>query len=227
MYLNYFRGLNVYQTPLEIGGGECFTIDWDERFPSSLHCDISTLKITDLPIKFRKPDIVFIGTDCTTYSVAAISKHRRKNPATGNLDPISEKARNADNMNRHVKELIKEMQPKIVIWENPVGALRKMDFMQEYILNTTTYCQWGFTYRKATDFFSNIDLHLKPPCKNGSPCHQKAPRGAKTGLQGVKDKALKSIYPPRLCTHIVMECEKYMKGDINDKEKTRASISSQ
>lgn len=172
--------------------------------------DISKLSIEDLPDEFKHPDIVFVGIDCTTYSVAAISKHRRKNSITGNLDPISDKAIFSDNMAKHVKQLIKEMNPKIQIWENPVGALRKMDFMQDLIINTTTYCQYGFTYRKATDFFSNIDLHLKPPCKNGSPCHEKAPRGARTGLQGIKDPALKAIYPPKLCQHIVEECEKYM-----------------
>ena len=208
--LELFSGFECMSNAFRNRGGQCFTIDWDKRFPSSLHCDISILKIEDIPQEYRNPDVVFVGTDCTTYSVAAISKHRRKNIETGNLDPISDKARFADNMNRHVKELIKEMHPKIVIWENPVGALRKMDFMQEYIRNTTTYCQYGFTYRKATDFFSNIDLHLKPPCKNGSLCHEKAPRGAKTGLQGIKDKALKSIYPPLLCDHIVRECEKYI-----------------
>ena len=93
-----------------------------------------------------------------------------------------------------------------------------------HILNTTTYCQYGFTYRKQTDFLSNIDLHLKPPCKNGSPCHEKAPRGSKTGLQAITDPALKSLYPKELCKHIVNECEKYCginnlrDGEKNDKE---------
>lgn len=68
----------------------------------------------------------------------------------------------------------------------------------------------GFSYRKATDFFSNINLHLKPPCKKGSPCHEKAPRGAKTGIQRIKDPVLKSIYPPELCKWIVRECEDYI-----------------
>lgn len=212
--LELFSGMECISNAFrDRGGYECFTIDWDERFPSSMHCDISKLKLTDLPKEFRHPEVVFIGTDCTTYSVAAISKHRRKNPITGELEPISEKAKFADATNRHVKDLLKEMNPKVVVWENPVDALRKMDFMQEYIRNTTTYCQWGFSYRKATDFFSNIDLHLKPPCKNGDPCHEKAPRGARTGLQAIKDPALKAIYPPELCKWIVNEIDLYLKND--------------
>lgn len=207
--LELFSGFEGLSNAFRAKGHECFTIDFDERFPSSMHCDISKLELEDLPEEWRHPDIVFAGTPCESYSVAAISRHRRKNPKTGNLDPISDKAKFSDEMNKHVIELIKEMQPKIQIWENPVAALRKMDFMQSIpYRNTTTYCQYSFSYRKATDFFSNIDLHLKPPCKNGDPCHEKAPRGARTGLQGIKDPTLKAIYPPKLCEQIVEECEK-------------------
>lgn len=209
--LELFAGFAGFSNACKARGHETFTIDWDERFDVDLHADISKLKLDDLPEEWRHPDVVFAGTDCTSYSVAAISKHRRKNPETGNLDPISEKARFSDAMNKHVRELMKEMNPKIIIFENPMGAFRKMDFVQDLILNTTTYCQWGFTYRKQTDFMSNIDLHLKPPCKNGSPCHEKAPRGARTGLQAISDPALKAVYPPKLCTHLVKECEDYIR----------------
>lgn len=212
--LELFSGFECLSNAFREKGHECFTIDWDERFPSSMHCDISKLQLNDLPEEWRHPDVVFAGTDCTSYSVAAISRHRRKNPITGNLDPISDKAKFSDNMNKHVRDLMKQMNPKIIIFENPMGAFRKMDFVQDLILNTTTYCQYGFSYRKQTDFLSNINLHLKPPCKNGAPCHEKAPRGARTGLQAIKDPALKAIYPPKLCQHIVEECEKYIsKGE--------------
>lgn len=104
------------------------------------------------------------------------------------------------------------MNPKIQIWENPCGGMRKMGFVKGLIRNETTYCQWGFKYRKATDFFSNINLYLRPPCRNGSPCHEKAPRGARTGLQRIKDPALRALYPPELCRHIVRICEDYVDG---------------
>ena len=120
--LELFSGFECMSNAFREKGHHCFTVDWDLRFDSNLHKDISKLTLEDLPNEFRTPDVVFCGTDCTTYSVAAISHHRRKNPITGNLDPISEKAKKADMMNRHVKELLKIMNPKIVIWENPVGG---------------------------------------------------------------------------------------------------------
>jgi hypothetical protein len=45
-------------------------------------------------------------------------------------------------------------------------------------------------------------------CKNGDPCHVSAPRGAKTGTQGLKGSKERSVIPAELCEHIVEICEK-------------------
>lgn len=161
---------------------------------------------------FGIPDIIFCGCDCTSFSVAGISHHRRKNTETGNLDPISDYAKKCDRTNKHCIELMKELNPKIMIIENPRGGLRKMDYMQQFKRTTTTYCQYGFPYMKPTDFFSNIELPLKPPCKNGDPCHERAPRGSRHGLQGVKGARDRSKYPEELCKHIVQICEDYIES---------------
>lgn len=161
--------------------------------------------------KFGVPDVIFSAFDCRSYSVAGISHHRRKNKETGNLDPISDFAKRSDEVNQHVLDLIKELNPKIYCIENPRAGLRKMAFMQGIPRYTTTYCQYGFPYMKPTDFFSNIDLKLKPPCKNGDPCHETAKRGSRHGLQGVKGAELRSVYPQELCEHIVDVCEEYFR----------------
>lgn len=173
--------------------------------------DCSKITTKDIIEKFGVPDLVWLGTPCQSYSVAAISHHRRKNKITGNLDPVSDFAKFCDKMNWHCREIVEELleiNPNMIyIWENPMSAFRKMDFIQGIPRYTTTYCQYGFPYQKKTDFFSNIDLKLKEPCKPGSPCHQAAPRGSRKGLQGVKGAALRSIYPPKLIEHIVDICE--------------------
>lgn len=211
--LELFSGTECISNAFRKRGHQCFTVDWDEQFPSNLHCDIGNLTSEKILEEFGKPDVIFLGTDCTTYSVAAISKHRKKNKDTGNLDPVSDKAKKADEVNIHCKKLIRELNPDIQIWENPRAGLRKMWFMQDLKRQTTTFCQYGFPYMKPTDFFSNIDLNLKPPCKNGSPCHISAPRGSMKGLQGIKGSMLRSIYPPELCEHIVDICEDYYKKE--------------
>lgn len=152
--------------------------------------------------------MIWAAFDCTTFSLAAISKHRTKNKETGNLDPITDYARYCDKVNKHALELIRQLKPKYYFIENPVGGLCSMDYMQGIPKYMITYCKYGFPYQKRTHIFTNHpNPDFIPPCKNGDKCHQAAPRGSRTGLQGVKDKAARSMYPPKLCEHIVKICE--------------------
>ena len=82
---------------------------------------------------------------CTSYSIAAISHHRKKNVETGSLDPVSDFAKLSDELVKHTLELIKELKPKYWFIENPRGGMRKMDFMQGLPRYTVTYCQYGDT----------------------------------------------------------------------------------
>lgn len=211
--LELFSGKECMSNAFRKAGHECFTVDWDEQFPSDLHMDVEDLTVEMILEKFGKPDIIFAGTDCTTYSVAAVSKNRRVDE-NGVPQAITEYGKKCDRMNRHVRDLANKLECEIII-ENPRGMMRKMDFVQDLIRNETTYCQYGFPYMKPTDFFASFNLNLKPPCKNGSPCHEAAPRGSRTGLQGIEGKVLRSIYPEALCEHIVEECEKYFNKKEN------------
>lgn len=208
--LELFSGTECLSNAFRKRGHQCFTVDWDEKFPSSLHIDIMELTADTILDKFGHPDIIWAGCDCTTFSVAAIGHHRQKNPYTGNLDPKTDKARRADEVNRHTLSLIKALAPHFFFIENPMGGLRKMDYMRGIPRHLITYCQYGFPYRKATDIFTNHPSpEFKPPCKNGDPCHQSAPRGTRQGLQAIRGTALRSAYPPLLCEHIVDICERY------------------
>ena len=135
--------------------------------------------------------------------MAGISHHRRKNPETGSLDPISDYAKFCDEVNKNVLKLIDDLQPKYYFIENPRGGLRKMDFMQELPRYTVTYCQYGDTRMKPTDIWSNHpNPKFKPACKNGASCHEAAPRGSSTGTQGLKGSKARSVIPKELCRHI-------------------------
>ena len=41
--IELFSGFECISNEFRKRGHECFTVDWDERFPSSLHCDIGEL----------------------------------------------------------------------------------------------------------------------------------------------------------------------------------------
>lgn len=209
--LELFAGTCCLSKGFKKRGHEIFTIDNDPKFDVSWCMDVSKITTEDILEKFGIPDVIWIGTPCQSYSIAAISHHRRKNQETGNLDPVSDFAKFCDDMNWHVRHLVEDLtklNPNLIyIWENPRSGFRKMDFIQGIPRYTTTYCQYGFSYMKPTDFFSNIDLKLKPPCKNGDSCHMQAKRGSKSGLQGVKGAMLRSMYPEKLIEHIVDICE--------------------
>ena len=190
------------------GGHEVFSIEWDKRFENiDLYADIGRITADDILKNFGRPDVIWASPDCTTYSIAAISHHRRKED-DGNLAPVSEYAKFCDGVNQHVLKLIRELNPQYWFIENPRGGLRKMRFMKDLPRYTLTYCQHGDTRMKPTDIFTNHpNPRFKPPCHNGDPCHVAAPRGAKTGTQGLKGHIERSIIPDKLCDHIVEICE--------------------
>lgn len=151
--------------------------------------------------------MIWASPDCTTYSVAAISKHRIRE-ADGNLKAKTEYAMLCDQINEHLVHLIQELQPKYWFIENPRGGLRKMRFMQELPRYTVTYCQYGERRMKSTDIWTNHpEPKFKPPCKNGDTCHDAAPRGARTGTQALANRIEKARIPVLLCEHIVDICE--------------------
>lgn len=205
--LELFCGTKCISNAFKEKGWKVFTIDWDSNFEPDLCGDIGTLTKEDI-IKLcgRSPDVIWASPDCTTYSVAAISHHRTKE-ASGNLAPKSEYAMFCDDVNKNVLKLIDELKPKFFFIENPRGGFRKMDFIQGIPRYTVTYCQYGDIRMKPTDIFTNHpNPQFKPPCKNGAPCHQAAPRGSKTGTQGLKGKKIRSMIPQELCRHIATIC---------------------
>ena len=117
---------------------------------------------------------------------------------------MSNYAKLSDLVNINLIKLIHDLNPKFYYIENPRGGLRKMNFMQNFPRYTVTYCQYGDTRMKPTDIWTNHpDPQFLPVCKNGMPCHEAAPRGSKTGTQGLKTAKHRSIIPNLLCDHIV------------------------
>lgn len=144
--LELFAGTRSIGKAFEEKGHEVYSIEWDTVHPNiDWYMDISKITAQDILDRFGQPDIIWASFDCTTYSMAAIYRHRSKNPVTGNLDPMTDKARTADMTNEHVMKLIRELDPKFYFIENPRGGMRKMSFMQDLPIYTVTYCFRGDT----------------------------------------------------------------------------------
>ena len=83
---------------------------------------------------------------------------------------------------------------------------------------TVWYCRYGDKRAKPTDIWSNNIVNLfnidgwnpRPICYNGNKkCHhEEAPRGSKTGTQGLKDNYERSKIPYKLCLEILTQSKK-------------------
>ena len=215
--LELFAGTRSIGKAFEAHGHVVTSIDWDVSLPDmSWYGDIGTLTADDcVRMCGGIPDVIWASPDCTTFSIAAISHHRLRE-YDGNLSPVSEYARRCDAIDTNVLAVIDELVARgaehgqRVFWfiENPRGGMRKMRWMQGRPRYTVTYCQYGDARMKPTDIWTNHPSpRFKPMCRNGDKCHERAPRGAKTGTQGLKGAKDRSVIPQGLCEHIVEICE--------------------
>lgn len=208
--LELFAGTRSIGKAFEAQGHTVYSVDWDKKFEDiDLYTDIGTLtaeQVIELCGGVR-PDVIWASPDCTTYSIAGIRFHRRK-LADGTLQPVSDYAAQCDEINKHVIELIEELRPQYWFIENPRGCFRKMDFVEGLPRYTITYCQYGDFRMKPTDIFTNHPAPgFKPPCKNGSPCHEASPRGSEAGTQRLRNKVDRARIPDEFCRHVVAICE--------------------
>ncbi len=206
--LDLFSGTRSIAKAFKLRGYETFTIELDRQHKNiDWYADIMEVTAKDIIERFGKPDVIWASPPCTSYSIAAISHHRVKE-ADGNLAPKSDFAKLSDELIQHTLDLIKELNPKYFFIENPRGGLRKMNFMKDLPRYTVTYCQYGDTRMKPTDIWTNHpNPQFKPMCHNGDSCHEKAPRGSKTGTQGLKGAVERSVIPEKLCLHIADICK--------------------
>jgi site-specific DNA-cytosine methylase len=185
-------------------GYEVFSVDINNFEGIDLVKNIEFLTKEDIPFI---PDVIWASPPCTTYSIAAIGHHRNMGK------PKTDFAAKSDRLVINTLKLIKEYNCKYFI-ENPRGYLRKMDFMKGIPKTTVWYCTYGDMRAKPTDIWSNHIYSLfnvngwKPRaiCFNGNTnCHhQPAPRGSRTGTQGLKNNYERSKVPYELCKEILL-----------------------
>jgi hypothetical protein len=199
--LELFAGSKSVGNMAEKLGYEVFSVDWQEFDGIDLSIDIEKLTKNDIPFI---PDVFWASPDCTTYTIAAISKHRN------GIEPKSEYAKKCDKVNVNFINLINDYltinKNMVFFIENPRGMLRKMPFMQSFKRHTVWYCQYGDIRAKPTDIWTNSTEWIpRKICHNGNPnCHhERAPRGSKTGTQGKKGSYERSKIPQELCFEIL------------------------
>lgn len=202
--LELFAGSRSIGKVAEKHGCKVFSIDIKAFKGIDLVQDIEFLTPEMIPFK---PDFIWGSPMCTTYSIAAISHHRHEGGK-----PKTDFAAKSDRVIKNMLDVIDFYGCPYFI-ENPRGYLRKMPFMVDRPRTTVTYCSYGDKRMKPTDLWSNNLYSLfnlkgwqgKPMCFNGnSNCHHEpAPRGSKTGTQGMKNNYERSKIPKSLCEDII------------------------
>ena len=199
--LELFAGSRSFSKVAEQLGHRVYTSDNQDFEKIDQVCDIFDFDVSKLPYA---PDVVWTSPPCTSFSVASIGHHWNKDHT-----PKTEKAELGVAIVKKTIEIIEQLRPKYWFIENPRGKLRKLDFMQDFLRKTVTYCSYGDMRMKPTDIWTNFDFATRPMCFNGNKdCHHEpAPRGSKTGTQGLKGDYLRSQIPPALFEDIFKEIE--------------------
>lgn len=201
--LELFAGSRSVGKVAERLGYDVFSVDIEPFEGVHLVKDIEMLERSDIPFI---PDVIWASPPCTTYSLAAISHHR------DGIRPKTEDAVKADRLLRKTLEILSWFPNARFFMENPVAMMGKMPELANIDRRTVTYCSYGDSRMKPTHIFTNSARSVfqdgwepRPKCFNGNRnCpHEPAPRGSRTGTQGLKNAFERGRVPEELIKDIL------------------------
>ena len=201
--LELFAGSRSIGKAAESLGYKVFSVDINKFKGINLVIDILNLKKEMIPFT---PDIIWASPPCTYFSVASIGHHWHKNDK-----PKTKEALLGMKLLNKTLDIFSWFPKCKFYMENPRGKMRKKISGINRV--TITYCSYGSKNMKPTDIWSNNIYDIfnpngwkpKPICFNGNTkCHhEEAPRGSRTGTQGLKDNYERSKIPKQLCIDIL------------------------
>ncbi len=211
--LELFSGSGIISKTFKDAGHEVMTLDFIEKFNPDICCDVLDFK-AELLNGFV-PDVIWASPECKCCSTASIGTHWIGGKKT--YIPKTEAAKTAIKVFDKTVEIIQSFD--CIGWvENPRCVTRKLDSMKRFESthprHTIWYCKYGDIRAKPEDIWTNCNNWIpRPPCKNKrngvvNNCHHEAaPRGSKTGTQGLKNHYERSKIPEALCLEILEATE--------------------
>lgn len=185
------------------------TVTVDTTFTADYQEDVLAItKERIIEICGGNPDVIWMGTPCTGFSVASIGTHWAG--GKGAYIPKTETAKKGIALAAKCAEIVSWFPKATFAIENPRGLLRKLPILAHFPRRTITFCAFGERRMKPTDIWTNAYFWVTPqPCKNGMPCHEAAPRGSRTGTQGLKNAYDRAAYPLQFCKSFSEACNNH------------------
>mgnify|MGYP003661295117 CR=1 FL=1 len=211
--LELFAGSRSIGKEAERQGFEVFSVDINNFKDIDLVIDILDLKKEMIPFS---PDVIWASPPCTYFSVASIGHHWNKDDT-----PKTKEALLGLDILHKTLDIFNWFPNAIFFMENPRGKMRKK--IKGINRATVTYCSYATRETKVitmkpTDIWSNhiYDIFNKkgwnprPICFNGNTkcSHEEAPRGSRTGVQGLNGNYERSKIPVELCKEIIESIKK-------------------
>ena len=191
-----FSGTQSFSKVARELGHETWTTDINSEFNPDYIGDMLEEKCQDIIFeKVKKADVVWMSPVCTWWSLSAGNTYWTKYRM-----PRREETLNVIKMMMFCRFIADYCvkHNKIFFIENPNG--RAVWIMDNKYLKRCWYCQYGDSRAKPTNIWTNLEGWEPKACKNNNPrCnHERAPRGSKTGTQGLKGSKDRSRIPPLL-----------------------------
>lgn len=161
LLLEIFKGSGSVGKVATKVGYDVISIDFDPIYTPDIETDI--LEWDYKKVDFL-PDYIWASPPCNTYSALAYPFKERN---TKTAEPYSERAKEGTKILYKTLEIInyfKKKNPNLLYCiENPRGMMRMDKRMKAHPYRETTYyCYYGDQKLKATDFWANYPLGLKP-----------------------------------------------------------------
>jgi hypothetical protein len=177
LVLDLFCGTKSLKPFIESNNWEYIGLDIEAKHEPEILIDF-----LDWDYKTVSPDIIWASPDCAVYSMASGSKSFNKDK-----EPVSEKAKLhlkiLDKLKECLNYHIKNNPNLIYFVENPTARL--VWFMNEYPRYDISYCKYGLDRMKPTTIWTNKIGFIPKKCNKKNCHHIKAPRGSRTGTQGI------------------------------------------
>lgn len=143
----------------------------------------------------KEPDVIWLSPPCTGFSRAAIGTHwkdyRPDKVAQEGIALFAECFR-----------LIMLFRNSRFYIENPEGMTGTLPILDRLPRYGITFCQYGEKRQKPTSIWTNDAMFVPRRCRRGQSCHDLAPRGSKTGTQGLKNSYDRGSLPIQFCREL-------------------------